>query len=68
MQTSNSNNYASSSHGWDLRSASGGVIIFSARPEWKKKINLQREDSKAKPYQVRQVRNLIVKYKLGGEL
>ncbi len=32
------------------------------------KINLQREDSKAKPYQVRQVRNLIVKYKLGGEL
>jgi len=32
------------------------------------KINLQREGSKAKPYQVRQVRNLILKYKLGGEL
>lgn len=31
------------------------------------KINLQREGSKAKPYQVKQVRNVIVKYKLGGE-
>jgi predicted RNA binding protein YcfA (HicA-like mRNA interferase family) len=32
------------------------------------KINLQRDDDKAKPYQVRQVRSLILKYKLGGEL
>ena len=30
------------------------------------KINLQRDDGKAKPYQVRQVRNVIVQYKLGG--
>lgn len=30
------------------------------------KINLQREGSKAKPYQVKQVRNVIVKYRLGG--
>jgi predicted RNA binding protein YcfA (HicA-like mRNA interferase family) len=30
------------------------------------KINLQREGNKAKPYQVKQVRNVIVKYKLGG--
>ncbi len=29
------------------------------------KINLQRDGSKAKPYQVRQVRRVIVKYKLG---
>ena len=29
------------------------------------KINLQRDGNKAKPYQVRQVRNVIVKYKLG---
>jgi len=28
------------------------------------KINLQREGSKAKPYQVRQVRNVIVRYGL----
>ncbi|OGW18870.1 MAG: toxin HicA [Nitrospinae bacterium RIFCSPLOWO2_12_FULL_45_22] len=31
------------------------------------KINLQREGDKAKPYQVKQVRNVIVKYKLGGK-
>jgi len=30
------------------------------------KINLQRDGNMAKPYQVRQVRNIIVKYKLGG--
>ena len=29
------------------------------------KINLQRDGNKAKPYQVRQVRNVVVKYKLG---
>jgi hypothetical protein len=32
------------------------------------KLNLQRDDSKAKAYQVRQVRTVILKYKLGGEL
>ena len=32
------------------------------------KINLQRDDDKAKPYQVRQVRALISKYKLGDKL
>lgn len=32
------------------------------------KINLQREGSKAKVYQVRQVRTVILKYKLGGDL
>ncbi len=30
------------------------------------KINLQRDGNKAKPYQVKQVRNVIVKYKLGN--
>lgn len=30
-------------------------------------INLQSRGSKAKPYQVKQVRNLILKYKLGGK-
>ena len=30
------------------------------------KINLQREGNRAKPYQVKQARNVIVKYKLGG--
>ena len=32
------------------------------------KINLQRDGSKAKIYQVRQVRNIILKYNLGEEL
>lgn len=32
------------------------------------KVNLQREGSKAKVYQVRQVRAVLLKYKLGGEL
>lgn len=31
------------------------------------KINLQKDGAKAKPYQVRQVRATIVKYKLAGE-
>jgi len=30
-------------------------------------INLQPDGDKAKPYQVKQVRELIVKYRLGGE-
>ena len=30
-------------------------------------INLQPDGNKAKPYQVRQVRSLILKYKFGGE-
>jgi len=32
------------------------------------KPNLQKEGNKAKPYQVRQVRNIILKYGLGGEI
>lgn len=32
------------------------------------KINLQREGNKAKVYQVRQVRTVLLKYKLGGNL
>ncbi len=31
-------------------------------------INLQQEDHEAKPYQVRQVRRVIVEYKLAGEV
>jgi len=31
------------------------------------KINLQRDGSKAKAYQVRQVRNIILKYNLGEQ-
>lgn len=31
------------------------------------KINIQRDGGMAKPYQVKQVRSIIVKYKLGGK-
>jgi HicA toxin of bacterial toxin-antitoxin, len=31
------------------------------------KLNLQRDDGKAKVYQVRQVRAVILKYRLGGQ-
>jgi predicted RNA binding protein YcfA (HicA-like mRNA interferase family) len=31
------------------------------------KINLQKDGNRAKPYQVKQVRAVILKYKLGGE-
>lgn len=32
------------------------------------KINLQKDGNKAKPYQVRQVRNVMLKYKFGDKL
>lgn len=31
-------------------------------------INLQRDGDKAKPYQIRQVRRVILRYRLGGPL
>lgn len=31
-------------------------------------LNLQPRGAKAKPYQVKQVRNVILKYRLGGEI
>ncbi len=49
--------------GFDKR-ISGGHHIFRKEGVLEK-INLRKEDNKAKPYQVRQVRNIILKYKLG---
>jgi hypothetical protein len=43
----------------------GGHHLF--RKDIEGKINLQRDDSKAKPYQVRQVRRVILKYHLAGK-
>lgn len=37
------------------------------KPGVEERINLQRDGSKAKLYQVRQVRNIVLKYSLGGE-
>jgi len=44
----------------------GGYHIYT-KTEVTEIINLQPKGSKAKPYQVKQVRNLILKYKLAGE-
>ncbi|HEX5714560.1 MAG TPA: type II toxin-antitoxin system HicA family toxin [Thermoanaerobaculia bacterium] len=43
----------------------GSHHIF-VKPGVEQLINLQREGSSAKPYQVRQVRSMILRYKLGG--
>ena len=52
--------------GFNMR-ISGSHHIFR-RIDIEEKINLQKDGNKAKPYQVRQVRNIILKYKLGEEL
>lgn len=43
----------------------GSHHIFS-RPCVDEILNLQPKGAKAKPYQVKQVRNVIIKYKLAG--
>jgi hypothetical protein len=43
----------------------GGHHIFS-RAGVEEIINLEPIGAKAKPYQVRQVRNIVLKYRLGG--
>jgi len=46
----------------------GSHHIFRIRMDGvDEKINLQKDSSNAKPYQVKQVRNIILKYKLGEE-
>lgn len=48
------------------RRTRGSHHIFS-HPDVLELINLQRDGGKAKPYQVRQVRAIILQYKLGAE-
>lgn len=43
----------------------GSHHVF-VKPGVEQLVNLQREGSTAKPYQVRQVRSVILRYKLGG--
>ena len=52
--------------GFDMR-VSGSHHIFRQRGV-EEMINLQRDGNKAKPYQVRQVRNVILKYKMSGDV
>ena len=51
--------------GFEMRVRGGHHIFRKAGVE--EKINLQREGSEAKSYQVRQVRAVILKYRLGGQ-
>ncbi len=51
--------------GFDMRTK-GSHHIFR-KEGMMEKINLQKDEKNAKPYQVRQVRNIILKYKLGEE-
>ena len=44
----------------------GSHHIFT-REDVEEILNLQPKAGKAKPYQVKQVRNIILKYKIGGE-
>jgi predicted RNA binding protein YcfA (HicA-like mRNA interferase family) len=49
-------------YGFEMRVSGSHHIFRKAGIE--EKINLQKDGSKAKPYQVKQVRYLILKYKL----
>ena len=49
------------------RRTSGSYNIFR-RADVVERPNLQREGNKAKPYQVRQVRNIILRYRLGDKI
>lgn len=50
--------------GFDTRVKGSHHLFRKAAVE--ERINLQREGNNAKPYQVKQVRAVILKYKLGG--
>ena len=51
--------------GFEMRTR-GSHYVFRKRGI-EEKINLQRDGSKARAYQVRQVRAVILKYKMGGD-
>ncbi|MBI5206882.1 MAG: type II toxin-antitoxin system HicA family toxin [Candidatus Firestonebacteria bacterium] len=51
--------------GFEMRISGSHHILRKVGIE--EKINLQKDGNKAKPYQVKQVRYIILKYKLGGQ-
>jgi hypothetical protein len=57
---------ANSYCGLVLRSVFAAAIMFLERRR-SRKINLQRDGKHAKPYQVRQVRTMIINNNLGGD-
>lgn len=65
-QTSHLRISADCSSAWGSTNEPENHHIFR-KPGVEERINLQRDGSHAKPYQVRQVRAVIVQYKLAGE-
>lgn len=53
--------------GFNERARSGGSHHIFTRRGVEEIINIQPKGSKSKPYQVKQVRNIILKYQLGVE-
>ena len=53
---------------WALKSESGGSHHIFTRERVEEIVNLQPKGGKAKPYQVKQVRQLITRYKLSGQV
>jgi hypothetical protein len=51
--------------GFEERTSSSHHLFV--KPGVKELINLQRESGKAKPYQVRQVRKILLRYELGSD-
>jgi hypothetical protein len=58
--------YAGYSDGSDLNSGHEVAITSFRKQGIEERINLQRDNNKAKVYQVRQVRAVILKYRLRG--
>ena len=52
---------------WVLTSAFGAAIHIFTKLAVEEILNIQPKGSKCKPYQVKQVRQVIVRYKLSGE-
>ena len=52
-------------YGFEMRVSGSHHIFRKAGIE--EKINLQKDGNKAKPYQVKQIRQIILKYKIGGQ-
>ena len=52
--------------GFEIRTGGGSHHVFRMAGV-EEKINLQKEGAQAKPYQVRQVRSVILKAKLGSK-
>ncbi len=59
--------FATSCGGLDSPSERAAVIMCSIKSGIEEMLNLQRDGSKAKPYQVRQVRSVLLRHRLGVE-